>query len=260
MAARAIWKGVVHIGRQELAVKLYSAVEDRSVHFRMLHRTDHAPVEQHIIRKDTGKEVPKEDIRKAFAITGDTAVILEPEELAELVPPESRDIELCRFVSRSAISDQFFDRPYYLGPDRSAADYFALTQALERTGLMGIARWVMRKKRYLGVLTAEQGYLALTTLRRADQVLTFSGVEPARTVAPSANELKLAEQLVSSISGDFDPGQWRNEYRSRLRKMIEAKASGEKLPRHKVPKPRRSADLAASLKASLAAVKERRVA
>jgi DNA end-binding protein Ku len=259
MAARAIWKGVIRLGKRELPVKLYSAVEDRSVHFRMLHRIDQAPVEQHIVRKDTGKEVPKEDIRKAFAIAGDTAVILEPEELEELTPPESRDIELCRFVSRSVVSDQFFDRPYYLGPDRDSPDYFALAQALERTGMVGIARWVMRKKRYLGALTATQGYLALTTLRRADQVLSFSGVEPGKT-APSANELKLAEQLVSSISGDFDPEQWRNEYRARLRKMIEAKASGEKLPAHKTPKKRKPADLAESLKASIAAVKERRVA
>ncbi len=260
MAARAIWKGILHIGKHKLAVKLYSAVEDRSVHFRMLHRTDRAPVEQHIVRKDTGKEVAKEDIRKAFAISGDTAVILEPEELAELTPPESRDIELCRFVPRSAISDQFFDRPYYLGPDRDSSDYFALAQALERTELIGIARWVMRKKRYIGALTSTDGYLALTTLRRADQVLSFSKVEPTKAAAPTANELKLAEQLVSSISGDFDPEQWKNEYRARLRQMIEAKASGEKLPAHKPKKKRPSTDLASSLKASLAAVKERRVA
>lgn len=255
-----MWKGVLHIGAQTLAVKLYSAVEDRSIHFRLLHRTDQAPVEQHIVRKDTGKDVPKEDIRKAFAITGDTAVILEPDELATLVPPESRDIELCRFVPRDAISDQFFDRPYYLGPERNTADYFALAQALENSNLIGIARWVMRNKRYLGALTATQGYLALTTLRRAEQVLSFSGVQPAKSAAPSANELKLAEQLVSSISGDFDPQQWQNEYRARLRKMIEAKARGEKPPAHKATKKRPSADLAASLKASLAAVKERRVA
>ena len=260
MAARAIWKGVLNIGKHKLAVKLYSAVEDRSVHFRMLHRMDYAPVEQHIVRKDTGKEVAKTDIRKAFAISGDTAVILEPEELEELTPPESRDIELCRFVARGAVSDQFYDRPYYLGPDRDSADYFALAQALERTELIGIARWVMRKKRYIGALTATDGYLALTTLRRADQVLSFSKVEPTKTAAPTANELKLAEQLVSSISGDFDPEQWKNEYRARLRQMIEAKASGEKVAAHKPKKKRQSADLAASLKASLAAVKERRVA
>lgn len=260
MAARAIWKGELHIGKQALAVKLYSAVEDRTVHFRMLHRTDHAPVEQRIVRKDTGKEVAKDDIRKAFAVTPDTAVILEPDELEELAPAQSRDIELCRFVKRDVLSDQFYDRPYYLGPDRDSPDYFALVQALERTGLIGIARWTMRNKRYVGALTTTRGYLALTTLRRADQVLSFSGVQPDRTAAPSANELKLAEQLVSSIAGDFDPQQWRNEYRGRLRKMIEAKARGEKLPVHKVRRKRQPADLAESLKASLAAVKERRVA
>jgi DNA end-binding protein Ku len=260
MAARAIWKGVLHLGKHELAVKLYSAVEDRTVHFRMLHRTDHAPVEQHIVRKDTGREVPKEDIRKAFALSRDAAVILEPDELESLVPPQSRNIELCRFIASDALSDQFYDRPYYLGPDRDTPDYFALAQAIERTGLIGIARWVMRKKRYLGALTATQGYLALTTLRRADQVLTFSGVEPGKTNAPRANELKLAEQLVASIEGPFDPELWQNEYRARLARVIEAKAKGEKLPAHRAPRKRPQGNLAESLKASLAAVKEQRVA
>lgn len=255
-----MWKGALILGKHKLAVKLYSAVQDRTVHFRLLHRTDHAPVEQHIVRKDTGEEVARDDIRKAFAISGDTAVILEPDELETLIPPESRDIELTRFVKRAAVSDQFYDRPYYLGPDRDSADYFALVRALERTELIGIARWIMRKKRYVGALTASEGYLALTTLRRADQVLSFSGVQPAKTAAPSAHELKLAEQLVASISDDFDPGQWRNAYRERLRTMIEAKARGKKLPALKAPKKRKPADLAASLKASLAAVKERRVA
>lgn len=258
--ARAIWKGVLKLGRHELAVKLYSAVEDRTVHFRMLHRTDHAPVEQHIVRKDTGREVPKQEIRKAFALDRETAVLLEPDELEALVPPESRDIDLCRFVSRDALSDQFFDRPYYLGPDRDSPDYFALAQALERTKLIGIARWVMRRKRYLGALTATQGYLALTTLRRADQVLSFSGVEPIKANTPGANELKLARQLVSSIEGPFDPQLWQNDYRIRLRKLIDAKANGEKLPTHRAPKKPRQENLADSLKASLAAVKERRVA
>jgi DNA end-binding protein Ku len=258
--ARAIWKGELQVGKQQVAVKLYSAVEDRSVHFHMLHAQDKAPVEQHIVRKDTGKEVSKDEIRKAFALTKGTAVILQPEELEKLVPPESREIRICRFVPSSAVGDQWFDRPYYLGPDEDEEGYFALAQALERKELLGIARWVMRKKRYVGALSSLNGYLTMTTLRRADQVLAFSGVKPEKAAAPSANELKLAEQLVSSIEADFEPELWKNEYRERLCKLIEAKARGEKLQPVKPKKRAPQASLADSLRASISAAREKKVA
>jgi DNA end-binding protein Ku len=258
--ARAIWKGELQLGKHAVPVKLFSAAEDRTIHFHMLHAKDRAPVEQRIVRKDTGKEVSKEDIRKAFPVTRDKAAILQPDELDELVPPESRDIHILRFVPPAALGDQWYERPYYLGPDQDNGDYFALAEALERKNVIGIVRWVMRKKRYVGGLTSSDGYLGISTLRRADQVLKFSGVEPAKTIAPQPSELKLAEQLVSSIETDFDPSQYENEYRKRLCKLIEAKARGEKIEPVKPKKKAPSADLAESLRASIAAMKEKKVA
>lgn len=260
MAARAIWKGELQIGKSPVGVKLYSAIEDRSVHFRLLHEKDRAPVEQHIVRKDTGKDVPKEEMRKAFAVNQSAAVILQPDELEKLIPPESREIHLCRFVPPEVLGDQWFERPYYLGPDGGDDDYFALAEALERKQVLGIARWVMRKKRYLGALSSVNGYLVMTTLRRADQVLSFSNVRPEKTSLPQAHELKLAEQLVSSIEADFNPEQWQNEYRERLCKLIQAKARGEKVAPVRAKKKAPQANLADSLKASIAAAKERKVA
>lgn len=258
--ARAIWKGIIELGKHEVGVKMFSALEDRSVHFRMLHKKDDAPVEQHIVRKDTGKDVPKGDIRKAFALSKDTVVILEPKDLEKLEPPGSREIQLCRFVPSAVLGDQWFERPYYLGPDDGEDNYFALVQALERKEVIGIARWVMRKKRYVGALSALDGFLTMSTLRRADQVLSFSGVEPSKTAAPHANELKLAEQLVASIEADFDPELWKNEYRERVCKLIEAKARGEKITPQKPKKKAPQASLADSLRASIAAAKEKKVA
>jgi DNA end-binding protein Ku len=257
---RAIWKGVVELGNHQVGVKMYSAVEDRAIHFHMLHQKDDAPVEQHIVRKDTGKDVPKDDMRKAFALSKETAVILEPADLEKLVPPESREIHLCRFVAPSVLSDQWYERPYYLGPDEDEDGYFALAQALERKKVIGIARWVMRKKRYVGALSSIGGYLTMATLRRAEQVLSFSGMEPAKTAAPHANELKLGQQLVESIAADFDPELWQNEYRLRLCKLIEAKARGEKLERRPPKKKAPQASLAESLRASIAAAREKKVA
>lgn len=260
MAARAIWKGVLKLAQHEVPIKMYSAVEDRAVHFRMLHGKDLAPVEQHIVRKDTGKDVAKEDQRKAFPLTREKAVILQPEDLQQLEPPESRDIDLCRFVPMTLLTDQWYDRPYYLGPDEDNDDYFALAQALERKQAVGIARWTMRKKRYLGALTAKDGYLLMITLRRADQVLSFSGIEPAKSTEPSESELKLAQQLVSSIEGDFEPELWQDEYQKRVRALVEAKARGEKIEPVKPRKREEAGDLAESLRASIAAAREKKVA
>jgi len=255
-----MWKGQLQIGKQKLSIKLYSAVEDRTIRFHLLHAKDLAPVEQHIIRKDTGEEVSKDDMRKALALSAQTAVIVQPDDLEKLVPPESRDIQITRFVAASVLGDQWFERPYYLGPDGDNSSYFALAEALERQDVLGIARWVMRKKRYVGALSAVDGVLTMTTLRRADQVLSFSGIEPAKSVTPQASELKLAQQLVSSIEADFDPSLWQNEYRQRLCKLIEAKARGEKIKAVQPKKKRAPASLEQSLRASIAAVKEKKVA
>lgn len=260
MAARAIWKGAIALGKQHVGVKFYSAIEDRSVHFHLLHEKDRAPVEQHIVRKDTGEDVPKEEMRKAYSVGPNTAVILQPDEIEKLVPPESREIEIMRFVPPDALGDQWYERPYYLGPDGDEDGYFALGEAMQRKEVIGIARWVMRKKRYLGAISVVDGYLVMTTLRRAEQVLSFSGIEPGRAATPQANEFKLAEQLVKSIEADFDPQQWQNEYRERLCKLIEAKARGEKIKPVRAKKKRAEGSLADSLKASLAAAKEKKVA
>lgn len=258
--ARAIWKGTIVLGRHRLDVKMYAAVEDRTIRFRLLHKKDHAPVEQRIIRKDTGEEVASQDIRKAYPLDRDTAVILQPEDLEKLVPPDTREIHPLRFVPPGAIDSQWYERPYYLGPDGDAADYFALCDALERTGLCGIFHWVMRRKRHIGALATSAGYLGLTTMRSADQVLGFSGAQPAAGAAPEAAELKLAEQLVTTISADFDPALWQNEYRQRLLGLIEAKAKGATPAPVRIARKRPSPNLKESLKASIAAARERKVA
>lgn len=258
--ARAIWKGNIVLSKHEVPIKVYSGVEARDIHFRLLHAKDKAPVEQRIVRKDTGREVPKEARRKAFPISRNEAVILQPEDLEGLEPPPSRDISLCRFVPRSALSDQWYDRPYYLGPDEDDESYFALAEAIERQQRVGIAQWVMRKSRYVGALDVVNGYLMMVTLRRADQIMSFAGIEPPKSALPNEGELKLAEQLMTTITGDFEPELWENEYRKRVMALIEAKARGDRIaPFRRKPKAA-PASLADSLKASLTAARERKVA
>jgi DNA end-binding protein Ku len=258
--ARAIWKGELVLGKTRVPVQMYSAVQDQAIHFRLLHAADHVPVEQRIVRKSDGKEVPKEERRKAYPIDRSEAVILQPEELEKLQPEPSREIHLCRFVRVGILGDQWFDRPYFLGPDDDDADYFALAEALEKSKVVGVARWVMRKARYLGALTANGGYLVMTTLRRADQVLSVSSIEIPEARRPDEKELKLAENLVSSIEGDFEPQLWKNEYRERVHALIDAKARGKVVKLARAKPKREGGDLADLLQRSLAGSKEKKVA
>jgi len=262
MAARAIWKGTLVLGKHEVPIKMYSAVQDQAVRFHLLHDKDLTPVEQRIVRKDNGREVPKEAQRKAFPLDDQRAVILEPEELAQLAPESDRAIHLLRFVPRGALGDEWFERPYYLGPDgQGDADYFALASALAGKDRIGIARWVMRDKRYVGALAVgDDGYLRMTTLRRSEQVLDVPAVRPDKARTPSPAEIKLAEQLVDSITGPFSPEEWHNEYRERLHKLIEAKAKGAKLKLVAAKPKEATSDLAESLRASLAQAKGKKVA
>ena len=258
MAARAMWKGVIKIGRINVPVRLYSAVQDQGVHFRLLHAKDKEPVKQQMVNPETGDVVPSDQIRKAYE-DEDVLVILDDEELAGLEPKPSRDIEITRFVDPEDITPQWYDRPYYLGPDNSQGPYFALAEALSRQNKQGIARWVMRKKEYIGALVPEGEYLMLVTLRHADEVILATELEPPAGRKPDPRELKLAEQLVGALEADFDPGEFQDEYRERVVDFVEKKAKG-RAPKLKKPMEKRAParELTSVLEASLKAMQKER--
>jgi len=255
VAARAIWKGVLKFGSAAVPVKVYSAVQDRDIHFHLLHDQDQVRLEQRMVNPVAGRTVGGDEIRKGFEAEPGLFVLLEDEELAELVPESSRDIEITHFLPAGAINNQWYDRPYYLGPDGNAGQYFALAEALAKANREGLARWVMRKRSYVGALRAEKGYLVLNTLRHADEVVPVSELEPPQGRALDKKEQAMAEQLVSVFRGKFDPEQYRDEYRQRVLKLVESKARGERIRLEK-PKPKKApakplADLlAASVKAA----------
>jgi DNA end-binding protein Ku len=256
--ARAIWKGRLLAGKEELPVKMYSAAQDRTVHFRLLDKKTLSPVHQRIVRKTDGKEVPKDERRKAVPLDGGRAVVLTSEDLEALEPRESRDIKVTRFVPVPALTEQWYEKPYYLGPEKNAKAYFALAKALSDEGVLGIARWAMRKKRYVGALAGVDGYLMMVTLRRADQVLDVPDLKPARE--PDEKELKLAERLVDASAGKFDPSAWQDEYHDRVCALIEAKAKGKVVHIKSRKRAAAKGSLADQLKRSLGGAKERKVA
>src|SRR4051812_16635330 len=125
MGARAIWAGHLKLGSTSLAVKLYSAVEDKSVHFHILDAKTKSRVKQHMVNPDSGEEVPSKDIRKGYEVERGTFVLLDEDELSKLEPKGGRDIEIPRFVAAGRISHLWYERPYYLAPDGDSDDYFA---------------------------------------------------------------------------------------------------------------------------------------
>jgi DNA end-binding protein Ku len=259
MAARAIWKGVVKIGTHSVPVKLYSAVQDRRIHFRLLHKTDHAPVKQQLVSADTDDVVEYESVRKAFPLARGRMVLLEKEELEKLQPEDSRDIEVSRFVDPSELDHRLYERPYFLGPDGNAKAYFAAVAALEKKKKEGIARWVMRDKSYVGALRVEDGYLMLITLRRADEIIAADALAPPGGRELQHREVQMAEQLIEALHGEFDPTKFRDEYRARVLDLVETKAAGKK-PKVVAfrPKKQKEEQLAGALEASLAGLKKPR--
>lgn len=257
--ARALWKASIKFGSVELPVRLFSAIEAQGIHFRLLHRKDKVPVEQRMINPLTGEVVPRERIRKGFEVEPGVFVILEEHELEALQPAPSRDIVVHRFVEPDLVDERFYDRPYFLGTDGEDESYAALAIALTENNVEGIASWTMRKKSYVGALRARDGRLMLITLRHAQEIVPIDAIKAPAGRDLDARELKMAEQLISALEGEFDPSRFRDEFRHRVLELVEKKAKGGRIklhkPERKKPAPR---DLTEVLEASLESVKKGR--
>ncbi|HYX30088.1 MAG TPA: Ku protein [Pyrinomonadaceae bacterium] len=260
MAARAIWKGNLKLDSSKVPVKLYSAIADKTVRFHILDAKSKMRVKQHMVDADSGKEVAPDDIQKGFEVEPGTFVILDKEELEKLEPESSREIEIAQFVPPSQIPPEYFDRPYYLGPDGDAAAYFALAQALKEKEREGVARWIMRKQPYVGAVRAVDDYLMLFTLRNAEEVLSAKDLPAPSGRAPDKKELSMAAQLVELLKGEFDPKEYKDDYRERVMEFVEKKAKGHKPKLHLVKSKKRTAVLDTALSKSIEALKKQKKA
>lgn len=257
MAARAIWKAVIQCGKHNVPVKLYSAIEDRNIHFRILSRKGKQPVRGAMVNPETGRVVPYDKTRRAYVAENGNHVILNPSELNAMEPEPSREIELITFLPAGQIDYRWYDRPYYLGPDGDSKAYFAFTEAMENSELQGFARWVMRGKRYRGALHVHQGYLMLMSLRPAEEVVDVEDLEAPSGKALNSKELNMARQLVDMLAAELDLTAFQDDYRDRVLKLLKAKAKGSpplKLAKRPYKKP--DEDLKQALQASIKSVRK----
>jgi DNA end-binding protein Ku len=223
----------------------------------MLHAEDEVRVRQRMVNPVSGETRQGGEIHKGYEIEPGTFVLLDEDELAAMEPEASRDIEVQSFVPRAAVEAAWYERPYFLAPAAKPEAYFALAGALEHQGRIGLARWVMRKRRYYGAVMPHGGHLALVTLRTVDQVLRAPKVEPMHRAA-DARELAMAEHLVSALAGKFEPEEFSDTHRQRVLDFIHAKAHGKKPKLAKAPRHRPTKSLSAALAASLEHVQKER--
>ena len=258
---RAIWSGSVSFGLLNVPVKLYSAVAKKSVSFRELRAEDGSRIRHKRVAEADGEEVSYDDIVKGYELAPDQYVIITREELEELDPKRTRAIEIQDFVDLDEIDPIYFNHPYYLGPDKGAEKPYALlTKAMAESRKVAIARFVLRNKEHLAAIRPMDGVLTMATMRFADEVVSPEEIGEAVEAdgeKPRKRELEMAKSLIESLTAQFDPSSYRDEYREELLALIERKARGEELVESvsEEPQPTKAPDLMAALEESLAAVK-----
>ena len=256
---RAIWSGAISFGLVNIPVKLYSAVSRKTVRFHQIDAESGARVRQKRVGGD-GEEVGYEQIVKGYEIGPDRYVTITPEELESLEPQKTRTIDIEDFVDLEDIDPMFYDHPYYLAPDTGAAKaYRLLVDAMEDSGKVAVARVVLRSKEHLVAIRPRSGVLAMETMLFADEVISPDSLDELSgdgEVATSDRELAMAKQLIESLTSEFEPEKYRDEYRERVLDLIERKAQGETVVvEAPAEEPAKVPDLMAALEASIATAK-----
>jgi DNA end-binding protein Ku len=261
---RSIWTGAISFGLVTVPVKLYSAVNRKTVRFNQLNGKTGSRIAQKRVDASTGEEVAYEDLVKGYEIASDRYVVIDPEELESVQPEKTRTIDIEDFVDLAEIDPIFYDHPYYLAPGTGGAKpYRLLLEAMRETQKVAIAKVVIRQKESLVAIRAlpDHDVLEMATMLFSDEVIDPSKLDDipdADDVKTNKRELDIAKQLVESLAGDFEPAKYHDTYREAVLAMIERKAAGEEIvvqeeaAEDEAPVP----DLMSALKASLDAVRK----
>lgn len=254
--ARSIWSGAISFGLVNVPVKLYSATEQKDVRFHQFQKDTNRRIHNKRVAEGSDEEVDYGDIVKGYEYDKDRYVVVTPQELEAVEPGRSRTIDIEDFVDLAEVDPIHFEKTYYLGPadsGGSAKPYELLRAALERSNKVAIARFVMRTKQYLAAVRASGPLLVLETMYFPDEVRPPNVVENLpEGVELSDKELDIAEQLIESLTSEWDPDRYHDTYRERVLELIEAKAKGEEiLTEEPAEEGGKVVDLMAALEASL---------
>ena len=231
--ARAIWSGSISFGLVNVPVKAFTAVHDHKVHFHRLEKGSGARIRNQQVSDKSGKPVESDDVELGYELTKGHYVTFESDEIDRLRPSSTRSIDVSDFVPLEDIDPVFYEHTYWLAPDGDAAEkaYGLLLAAMTDQQRVGIGSVVMRTKQYLAAIRPFDGALAMSTMRFADEVVSRSDIDqlPRSIPKPSANELKLANQIVDALAGDWKPDTYHDTFTEELRDLITRKGKGEEI-------------------------------
>jgi DNA end-binding protein Ku len=251
---RAIWKGAVSFGLVSIAVKLYSATEEKDIRFHQVHRTDGGRIKYKRTCSIDGEEVTYDDIAKGYDIGGGETVILTDEDFADLPLSTSHAIEVLEFVPAEQVDPILYAKAYYLEPENNAAKpYVLLRDALTGVDRVAIVKVALRQREQLATLRVREGVLVLNTMLWPDEVRSPDFGFLDEDVSARPQELAMAESLIDSMSGEFEPDAYSDNYREALQEVIDAKVEGREVvaPAEEEAAPTPAVDLMAALRASV---------
>ena len=255
---RAIWSGTISFGLVNVPVRMYSAIEENDLRFNLIHQPDGGRIGYQKICKREDKPVPEDEIVKAFEIRKDEFVVLEDEDFAAARVEGVKTIEVSDFVPYEEIDPIYFERTYYLGPQKGSEKVYALLRAaMESTELAAIGRFVWRDREHLGCLRVREGVLTLEQMFFHDEIRPPDDIAPKGAKAKvSKAELDLAKALIDQSTSSFEPERYVDTYRKSLLKVIRAKQKGKTIEAPKPEREEQPADLLEALRASVEAAKK----
>ena len=254
---RAMWKGAISFGLVTIPVSVYPATEEKTLRFNQLHDDDGGRIRMKRVCSVDGEEVGYEHIVKGYEYEKDRYVILTDDDFEAIPVESSRAIDIQQFVDLEEIDPMLYKKSYYLVPEETGAKAYALLrEALNRSGKVGVAKVSFRDKEHLAALRFRDDAFVLETMYWPDEIreADFGGVDVSMKVRP--NELDMAQTLIDNLSADWDPGEFKDEYREAMLRIVEAKINGEEIEVVEAEPTAKVVDLMEALKASVAAAKK----
>jgi DNA end-binding protein Ku len=258
---KSLWKGSLTFGLVNIPVRLYSAVEEKSLRFHLLHDEDGGRIKYQRSCSKCGKEVTWDDIVKGYEYSKDHYVTFDQDELSALDVDSIKAIDVVTFVPLESIDPVYFNKTYYVAPEASGLKAYRLLQeALDAEGQVGIAKIALREKEHLATIRLMDGVFVLETMHWPDEIRTPEFEELEKKIDVRDAEVKMARQLIQQLSGDFNPEEFTDEYRTRLEELVERKVEGEEVTVAAAPEeePTKVVDLMEALKASVADAKSKK--
>ncbi len=229
---RPVWNGVISFGLLHVPVQLHTAARSVDLHFRMLDSRNKKPIRYERVNAETGEEVPWKDIDKAYEYSKGNYVVVDEEELRKAAPEATETVDIETFIDQASIDPMYFEKPYYLVPGKKAEKgYVLLREVLRRTEKVAIARVVIRTRQYLAMVMPRDDALILNLLRFPQEIVpaddfAFPSVALNKN-RNKATELRMAEELLKSMTGKWNPSDYKDEFRAKLRKLIQARVDKE---------------------------------